>query len=111
MKYTIKPLFLLIFTTVLLSTTAFARSGSQEGGGMVWLVALALAVVTFCLIFFGVKSAYGSEGKDKPYPLQEQSKLRLTNRQDVFLRSYTTSVRISNGQGGHGGRGGGHGRR
>lgn len=51
-----------------------------------------------------VAAKYKFRYKDNTYPYQENSRLHLTNRQDIFIRRYVTSHRIeSNSSGGHGG--------
>lgn len=71
------------------------------------LLFLGLAVVVGAIAAGGVAAKYKLRFKDSTYPVREKSRVRLTCREDVFLRRYVTSRRIETNHSSGGGSGGG----
>lgn len=69
------------------------------------LVAIIVPVLVFVIFVATVKKKYGKEGECQPYPFKERGKVQLTHKDDVFVREYTTHVKIQSSSGGGGGGG------
>lgn len=67
------------------------------------LVAIVVPVLVFVVIVAVVKGKYGKEGECQPYPFKERGKVNLTRKDDIFVREYTTHVKIQSSSGGGGG--------
>lgn len=70
------------------------------------LVALGAAIIVFVVFVSVVKHKYGKEGEAQPYPLKERGSVKLTKKDDIFVREYVTHVKIESSSGGGGGGGG-----
>ena len=77
---------------------------------VVVLIAAVVGLVSACGSVLGVVLYYRKKQHGVTYPLDRYAKLNLTHREDRFVGSYVTRVRIQSSSGG-GSRGGGSGRR
>lgn len=68
-----------------------------------FIIGIGIPAILFLAIFFGVKSKYASEGKEKPYPFREKANIKLNVKEDTFVREYTTHVTHTSSSGGGGG--------
>ncbi len=66
-------------------------------------VVIVIPALVFVIFVAAVKSKYGKEGESQPYPFKERGKVQLTHKDDVFVREYTTHVKIQSSSGGGGG--------
>lgn len=64
-----------------------------------------IAVVIGLIAAGSVAVKYKVRYQDNSYPYRENSRLQLTNQQDIFIRRYVTSHRIQNDSSGRGGGG------
>ena len=64
-----------------------------------------IAVVIGLIAAGSVAAKYKVRYQDNSYPYRENSRLQLTNQQDIFIRRYVTSHRIQNDSSGRGGGG------
>ncbi len=66
-------------------------------------VVVFIPALVFVIFVTVVKGKYGKEGECQPYPFKERGKVQLTHKDDVFVREYTTHVKIqSSSSGGSG---------
>lgn len=70
------------------------------------IVAIVIPVIVFVVFVSVVKKKYGTEGKAQPYPFKERGSVKLTHRDDKFIREYVTHVKIESSSSGSGGGGG-----
>lgn len=80
--------------------------GKYSLSGIEIVVVLGAAIIVFAVFVFVVKHKYGKEGEAQPYPLKERSTVKITRREDNFVREYTTRTKIESSSGGSGGGGG-----
>lgn len=64
---------------------------------------IVISALVFVIFVAVVKSKYGKEGECQPYPFKERGKVQLTHKNDIFVREYTTHVKIQSSSGGGGG--------
>ena len=89
-----------------LSKAARAYSGTLWGNaGVTVAVGVTVFTVTGLIITFSIIAHYKKKSHSAIYPLERYTKLNLTHKNDIFLGSNVTRVRI-NTQYGTGGRGG-----
>lgn len=66
-------------------------------------VVVFVPVLVFVIFIVIVKGKYGKEGECQPYPFKERGKVQLTHKDDVFVREYTTHVKIQSSSSSGGG--------
>lgn len=90
-------------TMIALSKIENNYQSDQPGFNSLKIVlAITIGLVVSILIYISIQARYQLKSKQYQYPFHEKSQLQLTDSQDTFLTSFTTTRRIprSNGPGG-----------
>lgn len=98
-------------------TEFFTLSGKAYSGRLgvsystISIVCFIIAIIISLIVCISVDRSYKKKLKSTKYPLDRYAKLELTHEDDVFVRSFVTTRRISNSSSGGSRTGGGSGHR